>query len=104
MKLEDLRIIVTGGGRGIGEHFARRLHEHGAQVAVGDVDDAALAALPEGIHRRRLDVANDDDVAEFVTWARGAMGGLNGLVNNAGILRDGLLVKRDREGRVTRLS
>ena len=32
----------------------------------------------------------------FVDWAHGALGGLNGLVNNAGILRDGLLVKRDR--------
>jgi 3-oxoacyl-[acyl-carrier protein] reductase len=40
-----------------------------------------------------------------VTWAAEAMGGLNGLVNNAGILRDGLLVKKDRNtGEVTTLS
>ena len=68
-----------------------------AQVAAGDVAEAALAELPEGIHRRRLDVSDEADVTAFVQWAHGAMGGLNGLVNNAGIIRDGLLVKKDRK-------
>ena len=78
MKLEDLKIIVTGAARGMGAHFACRLHELGAQVAAGDVDEAGLAELPPGIHRRRLDVANDQDVAGFVAWAAESMGGLNG--------------------------
>lgn len=105
MKLEDLRIIVTGGAQGMGAHFAKRLHESGAKVAVGDVNEEALAALPEGIARRRLDVANEEDVISFVSWAHEAMGGLNGLVNNAGILRDGLLVKKDRKtGEISTLS
>ena len=105
MELSDLKIIVTGAARGMGAHFARRLAEAGAQVAAGDVDEAGLAALPEGIHRRRLDVSDEGDVAAFVAWAAAAMGGLNGLVNNAGIIRDGLLVKRDRTtGEVTTLS
>jgi 3-oxoacyl-[acyl-carrier protein] reductase len=96
MKLSDLKIIVTGGAQGMGAHFAARLAEAGAQVAVGDVNEAKLAELPNGIHRRRLDVASEEDVKAFVAWAAGAMGGLNGLVNNAGIIRDGLLVKKDR--------
>jgi 3alpha(or 20beta)-hydroxysteroid dehydrogenase len=112
MKLSDLKIIVTGGAQGMGAHFARRLAEAGAQVAVGDVQETGLAALaehtqglPGQVHTRRLDVASETDVAEFVTWARQAMGGLNGLINNAGILRDGLLVKKDRTtGQVARLS
>jgi 3-oxoacyl-[acyl-carrier protein] reductase len=105
MNIQDLRIIVTGGAAGMGLHFATRLHQAGAQVAVGDVDTVGLEALPEGIHRRRLDVANEQDCQAFVTWAAEAMGGLNGLVNNAGILRDGLLVKKDRNtGEVTTLS
>jgi 3-oxoacyl-[acyl-carrier protein] reductase len=79
----------------MGAHFARRLHEAGAQVAAGDVDEKALEELPAGIHRRKLDVASEAEVGDFVEWAHGAMGGLNGLVNNAGILRDGLLVKKD---------
>ncbi len=105
MKLEDLKIIITGGAQGMGRHFALRLAEAGAQVAVGDVNEVGLAETLEAgksaatgkIHARRLNVADEADVASFVAWAHGAMGGLNGLVNNAGILRDGLLVKKDRE-------
>ena len=105
MRLSDMKIIVTGGAAGMGAHFVRRLHEAGAQVAAGDVNEAGLAELPAGVHRRRLNVADEADVQAFVTWAHGAMGGLNGLVNNAGILRDGLLVKKDKTtGAITKLS
>ncbi|MCY1017931.1 SDR family oxidoreductase [Pyxidicoccus sp. MSG2] len=105
MQLKDLKIIVTGGAQGMGAHFAQRLQEAGAQVAVGDVNEERLAALPAGIHRRKLDVSSEDDIVSFVTWAHGAMGGLNGLINNAGILRDALLVKKDRTtGQVKKLS
>jgi 3-oxoacyl-[acyl-carrier protein] reductase len=105
MQLKDLKVIVTGGAQGMGAHFATRLLEAGAQVAVGDVNEEKLAALPSAIHRRRLDVANEEDCASFVQWAHERMGGLNGLINNAGILRDGLLVKKDRAtGEVKKLS
>jgi 3-oxoacyl-[acyl-carrier protein] reductase len=115
MRLEDTKFIVTGAGQGMGRHFALRIAEAGGQVAVGDVNEAGLASLAEEVakngalkgkvHTRRLDVANEADVGTFVEFAWGAMGGLNGLVNNAGILRDGLLVKRDRAtGAITKLS
>lgn len=105
MKLEDLRIIVTGAGNGMGAHFATQLHNAGAQVCAGDIDTAAMAAnLPGAVHQRRLDVGNEEDVVAFVAWAADQMGGLNGLINNAGIIRDGLLVKRDRAtGAIVRL-
>ena len=105
MKLNELKVIVTGGAQGMGAHFARRLHEAGARVAVGDVNEERLAELPQGIHRRGLDVSREEDIQGFVAWAAQAMGGINGLVNNAGILRDGLLVKKDRNtGEVKTLS
>jgi 3-oxoacyl-[acyl-carrier protein] reductase len=105
MQLKDLKIIVTGGAQGMGRHFAARLHEAGAQVAVGDVKEASLKELPAGIHTRKLDVSNEAEVIAFVSWAHEAMGGLNGLINNAGILRDGLLVKKDRTtGAVVKMS
>jgi 3-oxoacyl-[acyl-carrier protein] reductase len=112
MKLSDLKIIVSGGASGMGRHFALRLVEAGAQVAIGDVNEAGLAeaieaakAGPGRLVGRKLDVADEADVASFVAWAHDALGGLNGLVNNAGILRDGLLVKRDKEtGAVKTLS
>ena len=104
MKLNEMKVIVTGAARGMGAYFAQRFHEGGAQVAAGDVAEEALAELPDGIHRRRLDVSNEEDVMSFVKWAHGEMGGLNGLVNNAGIIRDGLLVKKDRKtGEVKRM-
>jgi 3-oxoacyl-[acyl-carrier protein] reductase len=104
MELRDLRIIVTGGAQGMGAHFATRLAEAGARVAVGDVNAAGLEALPAAVERRRLDVSDEADVTAFVAWAADRMGGLNGLVNNAGILRDGLLVRRDRaSGEITTL-
>ncbi len=105
MKLSDLKIIVTGGAQGMGAYFATQLAAAGAKVAVGDVKEELLAALPAGIHRRKLDVSNEADVVAFVAWANEQMGGLNGLINNAGILRDGLLVKKDKAtGAVTKLT
>ncbi len=105
MELKNVKAIITGGARGMGAHFARRLQEMGATVAVGDVDELGLAELPAGIHRRKLDVSDEAQVVAFVEWANEAMGGVNVLVNNAGILRDGLLVRKDRTtGVVTKLT
>jgi 3-oxoacyl-[acyl-carrier protein] reductase len=112
MRLEDTKFIVTGGAQGLGRHYALRLAEAGGQVTAGDVNEAGLASLAEEgkslkgkIHTRKLNVADEAEVGAFVSFASEAMGGLNGLVNNAGILRDGLLVKRDRTtGNITKLS
>ncbi|HEU4730186.1 MAG TPA: SDR family oxidoreductase [Kofleriaceae bacterium] len=112
MQLSSLKIIITGGAQGMGAHFARRLAEAGAQVAAGDVKEDGLAevalatrGLPGKVHVRKLDVSNEAEIGAFVDWAAGAMGGLNGLINNAGILRDGLLVKKDRTtGQVSKLT
>ena len=105
MELDKLKVIVTGGASGLGEHFAKQLLAAGAQVAVGDVNEEGLAALPEGIHRRRLNVADQDEIASFVPWAAKQMGGLNALINNAGIIRDGLWVGKSRStGEIRRMS
>jgi 3-oxoacyl-[acyl-carrier protein] reductase len=112
MQLSSLKIIVTGAAQGMGAHFARRLAEAGAQVAAGDVKEDGLTALAEAtrglpgkVHTRRLDVSSEAEIGAFIDWASDAMGGLNSLINNAGILRDGLLVKKDRTtGQITKLT
>jgi 3-oxoacyl-[acyl-carrier protein] reductase len=112
MELSTFKIIVTGAAQGMGAHFTQRLAEAGAQVAAGDVNEEGLAKVAEAakgtpgkVFTRRLDVSDEAQCGSFVEWAYTEMGGLNGLVNNAGILRDGLLVKKDRTtGEVTTLS
>ena len=112
MQLSSLKIIITGAAQGMGAHFARRIAEAGGQVAAGDVKEDLLnglaeecKGLPGKVHVKKLDVSSESDIGSFVDWAHGAMGGLNGLINNAGILRDGLLVKKDKTtGAITKLS
>jgi 3-oxoacyl-[acyl-carrier protein] reductase len=96
----------------MGAHFAHRLAEAGAQVAAGDVKEDGLNGLAEECQgspgqgprqeARRVERGRRRRVRRL---GHGAMGGLNGLINNAGILRDGLLVKKDRTtGAITKLS
>lgn len=87
----DLKILITGGARGIGAATARLLAAEGAQVLITDVletEGAALAAeLGARVRWRRLDVTDAADWGAAVAEAEGAFGGLNALFNNAGIVQ-----------------
>ncbi|MGY2046564.1 SDR family oxidoreductase [Methylobacterium sp. JK268] len=85
MDVKGLRVLVTAGAGGIGLEIARAFREEGARVHVCDVDEAGLAALPEGITGTRADVADRGAVAHLFAEATAALGGLDALVNNAGI-------------------
>ena len=86
-----LKILITGGARGIGAAVARDLHGRGAKVLITDVLDdegTALAKdLGDGARYRRLDVTQEDEWTAAVTEATKAFGGLNALFNNAGIVQ-----------------
>jgi 2-keto-3-deoxy-L-fuconate dehydrogenase len=75
------RALVTGGGSGIGAATARLLRESGAEVACLDLDPSQA---PEGCHQVVGDVS-DPAVADAVREAVGLLGGLDVLVNNAGV-------------------
>jgi NADP-dependent 3-hydroxy acid dehydrogenase YdfG len=87
--LAGRRIAITGAGRGIGLAIARAATRDGARVAIGDIDaqaaEAAARSLPEA-HAFAVDVRDRDSFAEFLDGASEALGGLDVLVNNAGIM------------------
>jgi NAD(P)-dependent dehydrogenase (short-subunit alcohol dehydrogenase family) len=88
--------IVTGAGRGIGRGEARLLAQEGARVVVNDLGDEANAVVDEIVAAGGEATANHDDVAtwngaeQLVGQAVATWGRLDVLVNNAGILRDGM--------------
>src|SRR3954469_2932542 len=82
---KGLRVLVTAGGAGIGRAIAQTFLEHGARVQVCDVDEKALASLPKDIFRLKADVADLRDVDTLFEEVKKNLGGLDVLVNNAGI-------------------
>lgn len=98
-------IVVTGAGRGIGRAIATRLAGKGANLAlldVGDVAETAEACARGSVTVRayRVNVSDEREVSETMQRVAADFGRLDGLVNNAGIVRDGLLVKV-KDGAVT---
>ena len=80
-----LRVLVTAGAAGIGRAIVQIFLDNGARVHTCDVDDAALARLPEKVTRTRADVAHLADVDRLFVDLERHLGGLDVLVNNAGI-------------------
>ncbi|GAA4544389.1 SDR family NAD(P)-dependent oxidoreductase [Mycobacterium paraffinicum] len=95
-RLEGKRILVTGAASGIGQATALRLLDEGATVVASDVAEAGLdatraradeAATAGCLTAVRMDVGNEDSVIDGVRLAVEKLGGLDSLVNAAGILR-----------------
>ncbi|MCY4375812.1 MAG: SDR family NAD(P)-dependent oxidoreductase [Spirochaetaceae bacterium] len=85
------RALISGGANGFGLATAAALLQRGDRVTIGDIDrrqlDAARAALPEdGLHAVELDVTRPDSVREAVEAHLATQGGLDCLVNCAGII------------------
>ena len=96
MRFENATVIVTGGGRGIGFATAKRFAEEGASVVVGEIDaelgEKAVGDLRAAGHRRvafaQADVGDPADAERLVASAAERFGGVDVLVNNAGIIRN----------------
>lgn len=92
--------LVSGGARGLGAAYVRALHGAGARVVIGDLLDAEGAALADELGERarfvHLDVTSESSWADAVGTAVG-LGGVDVLVNNAGIANAGRIERYGRE-------
>jgi 3-oxoacyl-[acyl-carrier protein] reductase len=101
--LDGRTAVVTGGAQGIGFAIAERYIAEGARVVIGDLDLQATEAAVEKLGGRdvaravRCDVTKADEVDELVATAVREFGGLDVMVNNAGITRDATMRKMTEE-------
>ena len=101
MDLDGKTIIITGGARGLGGAMAERLARAGARLALVDLDQEALDAMAgrcreagsPDVRTYAANVAKEDEVETLIEQVAGDFGALDGIVNNAGITRDAMLLK-----------
>ena len=82
------RVLITAGAAGIGREFARAFAAQGARIYTCDIDETGLAALAKeipGLVARRCDMARRAEIERMVPEAIAALGGLDVLINNAGV-------------------
>lgn len=106
MDVRDKTILVTGAGRGIGRSLAVHFAGKGAALALldvnaADLDETRAHCVQLGALARSYvaDAANEDSVVGALDQLTADFGRLDGLINNAGIVRDAMLVKV-RDGQV----
>ena len=96
MKIKDARAVITGGASGLGNAVARHISEHGGQVVICDVQEgpgrAAATALGASASFIRCDVTSEAEVNAAMQGAHERMGGLNLLVNCAGVVGAGRML------------
>ena len=99
MQLNQVKAIITGGASGLGHAVAQHLVANGGKVALFDVNEekgqAAAKELGDTACFFRTDVTSEDGVVTNVAAAHAAMGGLNVVMNCAGILGAGRVLGKD---------
>ena len=100
MDLKDKVFVITGSGRGLGRGMAQAFARKGANVAVVDLNEDDIATTvklceEEGVKAKgyKVNVAKEEEVEALFNNVVADFGTLNGTISNAGITRDGLLVK-----------
>lgn len=97
MRMKDKVVLVTGGAAGIGKATALRFAEEGAKVVICDVNETTgqetVRELGPEASFFKVNVAKRDEVQQWVEEVVAKYGRIDVLVSNAGILRDGQLVK-----------
>lgn len=96
-RLSGRRILITGAGSGIGRAVAQLFAAHGARLALCDLNIEAVAGLARqaGGVALRVDVSDEAAVQQAVDEAAAALGGIDGVVNAAGVIALGSLAQTD---------
>jgi 3-oxoacyl-[acyl-carrier protein] reductase len=107
MQIKGKTVIITGGGRGIGREMAKAFAARGANLALfdlnqTDLDETARQCAEHGVTARGylVNVTQEAAVAAGMDAVAADFGGIDVLINNAGIVKDGLLIK-SKDGAVT---
>ncbi|MBW3696671.1 SDR family oxidoreductase [Vibrio sp. T187] len=110
MNLKESVIAITGAGQGLGQMMAITLAQSGAELALLDVNEDALRETQDQCHMLgvkaltyKVNVTNEPEVEQTFSDIVEDFGQLDGLINNAGILRDGLLIKA-KDGEISKMS
>ncbi len=89
MRLKDKVVLITGGGSGIGRAIAHTFAEEGAKVMIAELDEASGQKVADEIGENaayvHCDTSSEEDVQASLTAAEKRFGGLNVVVNNAGV-------------------
>ena len=100
MDVKNKTIVITGAGRGLGRVMAVTMAQHHANIALLDLDDEGLAATKKLCVKAgakalsyHVNVSDEEGVINCFAEIKTDFGKIDGLINNAGIIRDGLLVK-----------
>ena len=101
MRFEDKVVMVTGGAAGIGRVTAENFAREGARIAICDVNpeagEAAAKELGPEASFEKVDVASSEAVSAWIEAVFDKYGQIDVLVNNAGITRDGLIMRMKEE-------
>jgi len=103
MNLENKTIVITGGGQGLGRTMAISFAQSGANIALIDLNEELLKETVQLVEQNGLastkveyylaNVSNEEQVESTFKQINDDFNGIDGLINNAGILRDGMFVK-----------
>lgn len=108
MNLQDKVIVITGGGQGLGRAMAVNLAQQGAKLALIDLNEDSLLETVNLVEQAGSEaefylanVTVEQEVEQTFQAINSDFNGFDGLINNAGILRDGMFVKA-KDGQVTK--
>jgi 3-oxoacyl-[acyl-carrier protein] reductase len=104
MILKDKTVVVTGSAGGLGKAMALRFAQQGSKVVLSDIQDDRLQETVQEFEKSgykaigiQANVAKEEDAEKLMEGAKSEFGSLDVAILNAGILRDGLLIRTDKE-------